>query len=93
VTIQLNSGRRIGFGSACLVISLLLTLYHLVLLDFGFFDKALFLMFCGVCLTLLAIAVALLIRVERMLGRMLLVTSFLLSCFWIVGLASLRWTR
>ena len=84
---------RVGFGTFAFVVSAGLTAWHIVLLEFGFFDRYFFLTLCGICLALLITAAALLVAVDRIHARLLLVANSLLALFWVAGLASLRWAR
>ena len=90
---QIADGRRIGFASACIGISLLVTIYLFFVLYVGFFDKSLFTGFGSTCLALSAIGVVMLFPVDRLAARILLVVGLLLSCYWVLGIGSLWWKR
>ncbi len=91
--VELTEGRRLGIALAAVIVCCLLTGYLWLVLSIGFFEKDLFLVFGGGCLALAGIAAALLISVDRLVGRLLLVLSGLLFLYWTSGIVSLWWKR
>ena len=89
----LTEAKRLGWASAALVLSYLLTGYLWFALTIGFFEKGLFLVAGVCCLVLSGVAAVLLVSVDRLVGRVLLIMSGFLLLYWTSGIVSLWWKR
>jgi hypothetical protein len=66
-----------------------ITFYLWFVLSIGFFDKQMFVVAGAICFLLAGIAIALLVTVDRLVGRILLVLNGLVLLYWVSGIVSL----
>ena len=84
---------RLTISVALVLLALAIAAYHVFLLQVGFFDSRIFLLFAAVSLILLVASVASVLRLENIAARFIIVLSVLLGAYWVLGLASLAWKK
>ncbi len=84
----LSDGKRLTLGAVAVAVTLAITAYQTILLEFGFFDRGLFYILGTVSLLASISAALLFFPLERLVGRLLLILSGLLRLFWVVELGT-----